>query len=151
MSNRVVVTGMGIVSPLGLDVPSAWSGLVSGRSGVDYITLFDTELFDVKIAAEVKDFNPADHFGPKDARRLDRFAQFAIVASRQAVGQAGLKDDEMCEVGVILGSGIGGIGTLCKQLEMMGKEGKLEGALALIDRADAAFAAAKPALLALGG
>ena len=84
MSNRVVITGMGVISPVGVDVPSTWDALVSGRSGVDYITLFDTELFDVKIAAEVKDFNPTDHFGPKDARRLDRFAQFAIAASRQA-------------------------------------------------------------------
>lgn len=123
MSNRVVITGMGIISPVGVDVPSTWDALVSGRSGVDYITLFDTELFDVKIAAEVKDFVPTDHFGVKDARRLDRFAQFAIAASRQAVEEAGLKDDEMREVGVILGSGIGGIGTLCKQLEIFWEKG----------------------------
>lgn len=125
MNNRVVITGMGVISPLGLDVASLWSNLVSGESGVGHITLFDTSPFDIRIGAEVKDFNPTDYVGHKEARRMDRFALFAIAASLQAVEQAGLmgRSDLMKDVGVLIGSGIGGIGTLCKQIEIFKEKG----------------------------
>ena len=125
MNNRVVVTGIGVISPLGLDVTSMWNGLVSGKSGVDYITLFDPAPLEIKIAAEVKGFNPTDYVGHKEARHMDRFAQFAVAASLQALEQAGLKgkSELMSEVGVVIGSGIGGIGTLCKQLDILRERG----------------------------
>ena len=125
MNNRVVVTGTGVISPLGLDVTSMWNGLVSGKSGVDYITLFDTTPLEVKIAAEVKGFNPTDYVGHKEARHMDRFAQFAVAASLQALEQAGLKgkSELMSDVGVVIGSGIGGLGTLCKQLDILKERG----------------------------
>ena len=83
--NRVVVTGMGVLSPLGLDMPNTWEGLIAGKSGIDYITLFDPEPFDAKFAGEVKEFAPADYVSRKDARHMDRFTQLAVAASRQAV------------------------------------------------------------------
>ena len=85
MSNRVVVTGIGMVSPVGLDVPTTWQALISGKSGVDYITQFDSESFATKIAAEVKNFDPGLYLERREYRRLDRFVQFAIAASMQAV------------------------------------------------------------------
>lgn len=125
MDNRVVVTGIGIVSPLGLDVSTTWQGLVDGKSGVDYITLFNTSGFDVKIAAEVKGFDPLQYIDRKRARHTDRFTQFAIAASLEAAAGARLKIDSSngYEVGVIIGSGIGGLTTLSQQLEVLLKEG----------------------------
>ena len=124
-NRRVLVTGMGIVSPLGLDVATTWDGIVSGRSGVDFITAFDCEGFDTHFAAEVKGFDPEDHLDRKDARRMDRFAQFAAVAAQQACRQAGLepKGVDPYRVGVIIGSGIGGINTLSQQHEILIKRG----------------------------
>jgi 3-oxoacyl-[acyl-carrier-protein] synthase II len=81
---RVVITGMGVISPLGLDVPSMWQALIQGRSGMDNITQFDATKFDTKFAAEVKGFDPAQYMDRKEARRMDRFAQFAVAASMQA-------------------------------------------------------------------
>ena len=117
MSNRVVVTGIGMISPLGLDVPSTWEGLVSGRSGVDYITLFDPENLETKIAAEVKDFDPAQYLDHKEMRRMDRFVHFAAAAALQAVEQARLNIDgtNAAEIGVIIGVGFGGFSTLLNQ------------------------------------
>ena len=125
MDNRVVVTGMGIVSPLGLDVPTTWQGLVAGKSGVDYITLFDTSDFDVKIAAEVKGFDPLRYIDRKRVRHTDRFTHFAIAASLEAAESARLKIDSSngYEVGVIIGSGMGGLTTLSRQLEVLFDEG----------------------------
>ena len=88
---RVFVTGMGVISPLGLDVSTTWDGIINGRSGVDFITAFDCEGFDTRFAAEVKGFDPENYLDRKDARRMDRFAQFAAVAARQACRQAGLE------------------------------------------------------------
>ena len=90
-NQRVLVTGMGIISPLGLDVSSTWDGLIDGRSGVDFITAFDSEGYDTRFAAEVKGFDPEDYLDRKEARRMDRFAQFAAVAAQQACRQAGLE------------------------------------------------------------
>jgi len=125
MSKRVVVTGIGMVSPLGLDVSTTWQGLVDGKSGVAYITLFDTSDFDVKIAAEVKDFDPLQYIDRKRARHTDRFAQFAITASLEAAESARLKIDSASgyEVGVIIGSGMGGLTTLSQQYKVLVDEG----------------------------
>ena len=123
--HRVLVTGIGIVSPLGLDVKTTWDGIVKGRSGVDFITSFDTEGFDTHFAAEVKGFDPENYLERKDARRMDRFAQFAAVAAQQACKQAGLEPGSVdpYRVGVIIGSGIGGISTLSAQHEILLERG----------------------------
>ena len=123
MSDRVVITGMGAVSPLGLNVPSMWEALVNGRSGVDHITLFDPELFETKIAAELKGFNAADYLDHKKARHMDRYGHFAVVASLEAVEQARLSFDNAEEIGVIIGSGIGGLGTLSAQFGVLAERG----------------------------
>jgi len=125
MENRVVVTGMGIISPLGLSVSSTWQGLITGKSGVDCITLFDTRDFDVRIAAEVKGFDPLRYIDHKQVRRTDRFTQFAIAASLEAAESARLRIDSSngCEVGVIIGSGMGGLTTLSQQLTVLSNEG----------------------------
>ena len=124
-NHRVMVTGIGIISPLGLDVESTWDGIVNGRSGVDLITAFDTEGFDTHFAAEVKGFDPENYLERKEARRMDRFAQFAAVAAQQACAQAGLERGTVdpYRVGVIIGSGIGGISTLSQQHEILIERG----------------------------
>ena len=118
-NHRVVITGMGVISPLGLDVPSLWEALIAGKSGVGRITLFEPpEELPTKIAAEVKGFDPTKYMSPKDARRMDRFAQFAVAATLQAAEQAHLKAREIDgEVGVIIGSSVGGINTVTQQME----------------------------------
>ena len=125
MTNRVVVTGMGVISPLGLDVPSTWQGLVSGRSGVDYITLFDPEPLGSKIAAEVKNFDPAQYLDRKSARHMDRFAQFACVPALQAVehGRLNIDASNANDIGVVIGAGFGGLGTLLEQYRVLVEKG----------------------------
>lgn len=125
MSNRVVVTGMGMISPLGLDVPSTWQGLVSGKSGVDYITQFDPEPLETKIAAEVKNFDPAQYMDRKDLRRMERFVHFAVAASLQAVEQARLNIDATNAegIGVVIGVGLGGLNTLLSQYQVFIERG----------------------------
>ena len=124
-SNRVVVTGMGVLSPLGLDVDTTWQGLIAGKSGIDYITLFDAEGFETRFAGEVKGFEPTDYLGRKEARRMDRFTQLAVVASLQAKEQAGLRIDSTNQefVGVLVGSGIGGLITLSEQFNVLIERG----------------------------
>ena len=116
-----MITGMGIISPLGLDVATTWDGIINGRSGVDFITAFDSEGFDTHFAGEVKGFDPENYLGRKNARRMDRFAQFAAVAAQQACRQAGLERGSVdpYRVGVIIGSAVGGIGTLSQQQEIL--------------------------------
>jgi len=125
LSNRVVVTGLGIVSPLGLDSRTTWRALVEGKSGVDYITLFDTSGFDVRIAAEVKGFDPLQYVDRKRARRMDRFTHFAIAASLEAMANSRLKIDSSNEqeIGVIIGSGMGGLATLSEEFRILSSEG----------------------------
>ncbi len=125
MDNRVVVTGIGVMSPLGLDAKSLWQALVSGKSGVDYITSFDPEPLMTKIAAEVKDFDPAQYIDRKELRRMDRFAQFAAAAALQAVEQAQLKIDatDANDVGVIIGAGYGGLSTILGQYDVLKEKG----------------------------
>jgi len=110
---RVVVTGMGAITPAGNTVNESWNNLLAGKSGVDKITLFDTEGFTTKIAAEVKNYDSAEYFDRKEARKMDRFTQFAVIAADQAVADSGLDlDKENCDrIGVIVGSGIGGMNT----------------------------------------
>ncbi|WP_459480572.1 beta-ketoacyl-ACP synthase II [Clostridium saccharoperbutylacetonicum] len=114
MEKRVVITGMGALTPIGNDVNSFWDNAKSGKLGIDYITLIDTELVDVKIAAEVKDFDADTLVGKKEAKRLDRFAQFALVASDEAIKDSGidLEKEDLERFGVMLGSGIGGFQTI---------------------------------------
>jgi 3-oxoacyl-[acyl-carrier-protein] synthase II len=124
---RVVVTGMGALTSLGLDVETTWEAMVAGRSGVGPITQFDPSRLTTRIAAEVKDFDPSPILDRKDQRRNDRYVQFALVAARQAMDQAGLparlEGPEAERVGVIVGSGIGGIRTLADQVLLMGEKG----------------------------
>jgi 3-oxoacyl-[acyl-carrier-protein] synthase II len=125
LNSRVFVTGIGIVSPLGLDVASTWEGLVNGRSGVDYITSFDLDGFETRFAGEVKGFEATDYLEKKEARRMDRFAQFAAVAASRALGQAELKPEAVdpYRVAAIVGSGIGGISTLSQQFDVLREKG----------------------------
>ena len=125
---RVVVTGIGLVTPVGNDVQSSWDALRTGRSGAGPITQFDaTEDFDVRFAAEVKNFEVDKYLERKEAKRMDRFAQFAMAASQQAVTQAGLADKadgvDYDRVGVLIGSGIGGIATFEDQTRVMIERG----------------------------
>ncbi|PDV97236.1 beta-ketoacyl-ACP synthase II [Candidatus Chloroploca asiatica] len=122
---RVVVTGMGAISPLGLSVPALWQGIVEARSGVGPLTLFDPTGFDTRFAAEVKDFDPANFMDRKEARRTDRFVQLAVAASNEALHHSGLKITEANrdEIGVFIASGIGGIGTLSEQLDVLRARG----------------------------
>ena len=124
-NHRVFVTGIGVISPLGLNAHSTWEQLVNGASGVDFITAFDTDGFDTKFAAEVKGFDPEAHLDRKEARRMDRFAQFAAVAAQEACRQADLdpRRTDPYRTGVIVGSGIGGIGTLSQQLGVLSEKG----------------------------
>ena len=116
---------MGILSPLGLDMATTWEGLIAGRSGIDYITLFDPTLFETKFAGEVKGFEPTDYMNRKDAHRMDRFAQLALASSREAVKQARLEIDHRTDddIGVIIGSGIGGLTTLFEQTKVLLEKG----------------------------
>lgn len=113
-SMRVVITGIGCISPLGLDWASTWQGLIQGRSGVGPITQFDASGYPTRFAAEVKSFDPDERGGRRLARRTDRFTQFALAATQEALSQAGLamSEEERSRVGVIIGSGIGGMGSL---------------------------------------
>lgn len=120
MRKRVVVTGMGCISPLGSTVETLWANLLAGKSGIGPITLFDTSNFACKIAAEVKDFDPAAIFGSREARRMDRFAQFGVAAAIQAVQNAGLviTDENRDRIGAVIGSGIGGMTVLFEQFKV---------------------------------
>jgi 3-oxoacyl-[acyl-carrier-protein] synthase II len=114
---RVVITGLGALTPVGSGADAFWDGLKSGRSGAKTITHFDTERFATKFAAMVEDFRVEDHIPPKEARRLDRFSQFAIVASDAAIADSALNLDEIdkTRVAVLIGTGIGGMETFYKQ------------------------------------
>lgn len=113
MKHRVVITGLGVVSPLGTGVSKFWDSLIAGKSGVDYVTAFDTSNFEVKIGAEVKDFDPGDYLDRKEIKRMDRVSHFAVAAAKMALADAKLAIDSSNanDIGVIIGSGIGGIKT----------------------------------------
>lgn len=125
MKNRVVVTGMGAVTPLGNNVAAFWSGIKDGQCGIDNITLFNTEKFKVKVAAEVKDFKPEEYMDRKEAKRMDRYCQFAIAAAEEAVKDSGLDLESINKerMGVIIGSGIGGLATIEREVRTLIERG----------------------------
>lgn len=125
MKTRVVITGIGVISPLGLDVESTWQSVVNGKSGIAPITRFDASHHETKFAAEVKGFDPEAALGRKDARRMDRFVQFAVVAAQQALADAKLEinDSNRDRIGSIIGTGIGGVGTLVSESETLREKG----------------------------
>jgi 3-oxoacyl-[acyl-carrier-protein] synthase II len=122
---RVVVTGVGLVSPLGVGTPETWRGLIEGRSGVGPITLFDASRHSARIAAEVKGFDPLHWVDKKDVKKMDRFIQFAVAASDFAIADAGLTigPGNAERVGVYIGSGIGGFATIEREHETLMKSG----------------------------
>lgn len=125
MRKRVVVTGMGCISPVGNTVTETWKSLLAGRSGAGPITLFDASRHKTRFAAEVKGFDAVSVFGNREARKMDRFAQFATAATLEALEQAGLKidDSNRDRAGVVIGTGIGGIGTIMEQAEVLRERG----------------------------
>ncbi|OYD06488.1 beta-ketoacyl-ACP synthase II [Paludifilum halophilum] len=125
MAKRVVITGMGVLSPIGNDIPTFWNHLIQGQSGVGPVTQFDASDFSTRIAAEVKDFNPLDYMERKEARKMDRFVQFGVVASQMALKDAGLdiEREDPDRVGVYIGSGIGGLKTWEEQHKIYLKRG----------------------------
>lgn len=125
MSRRVVVTGMGCLSPVGNNVKETWNAILAGKSGAGMITHFDASKHKTRFAAEVKGFDPIPLFGPRETRKMDRFTQFASAVAIEALEQSGLKIDETNRdrVGVMIGTGIGGIGSLLEQVEVMRERG----------------------------
>ena len=120
---RVVVTGLGAVTPLGLDAQSTWDAAVSGRSGIDWIRSFDASDYPVRIASEVKGFEPADVVGPKDARRLERNVVLAVAAAREAWADAGVDGIDPARAGILVGSAIGGIMGVLEQDDVRRERG----------------------------
>ncbi len=125
MERRVVVTGMGVVSPLGLSMSELWDGVAAGRSGVGAITLCDTTGLDSRVAGEVRGFDPQNYMDRKEARRYDRFVHFALAAAAEAMRSASLTITPAIaeEAGVILGSGIGGVGSLAEGIHTLRDRG----------------------------
>ena len=115
---RVVVTGLGALTPIGNDIPSYWDGLISGKSGADLISYFDTSKFKTQFACELKGFDPLNYLDRKEARKLDKFAQYAIVCSDEAIKDSNINFDKVdrTRVGVIWGSGIGGFETIQNEM-----------------------------------
>jgi 3-oxoacyl-[acyl-carrier-protein] synthase II len=120
---RVAITGVGAVTPLGNDAASTWAAALEGRSGIDEISAFDTSDLPVRIAGEVKDFDPTTIAGPKDLRKLDRNVVFALAAAREALADAGTNGFRPDRVGVVLGSAIGGFIELMRQAEILRERG----------------------------
>ncbi len=122
---RVVITGLGALTPLGHTVEETWRNLVAGRSGIDYITKFDASDLRVNFAGEVRDFDAGQYMDRKEARRLDPCIQYALVAAQQAIADAGLKleNEDPTRIGVLVGSGIGGIGSFRENVEIVQSKG----------------------------
>ena len=121
MSNRVVITGEGSISPLGVSSKDLWNNLIHGKSGIKLIENFDTENFNVKIAGEITNFDPLTFFEHKESRKLDRYTMFAMIAADQAIRSSGL---DSSNVGVILGTGVGGMNTLEEEQSKLLKKGQ---------------------------
>src|SRR3990172_9262255 len=113
-NRRVVITGIGVVSPLGCGTEKNWQALIAGRSGIGPITHFDASDFPVRFAGEVRDFDPTDYIDKREIKKIDRFAQFAVAAAQMAVDDAGLRvtPDSAERIGVVVGVGMGGITTI---------------------------------------
>ena len=125
MTKRVVVTGLGCVSPLGNNVPDTWSSLLAGKSGAGPITRFDATKYKTRFAAEVKGFDPVALLGARDAHKFDRYAQLAIAAAQEALAQSGLTidDSNRDRVGILIGTGIGGITTFMENVDVLRQRG----------------------------
>ena len=125
MERRVVITGLGAITPIGNNTEDFWKGIKEGKCGIDEITHFDTTNFKVKLAAEVKGYNPEEYFDRKAAKRLDTFSQFAIIAAKEAWEDSKLdkETENMERVGVIVGSGIGGLETMEKEMANIHEKG----------------------------
>ena len=125
MTKEVVITGIGMISPVGNSIDDSWNNLINGNSGIDTIKSFDPSELETKIAGEIKDFNPIDLIGKKESRRMDRFSQLAMVAAQEALNSARLNIDETNEhrVSVMITSGIGGIITISEQINVMRDKG----------------------------
>jgi 3-oxoacyl-[acyl-carrier-protein] synthase II len=124
-TKRVVITGMGVISPLGLNVPTMWQNLIEGKSGIGPITLFDTTDLGVTFAGEAHGFDALNYMSAKEARRADRFAHFAIAALEEVLAQSGLEvnSHNAYDIGVVVGSGIGGIATYTVELDNLRENG----------------------------
>ncbi len=122
---RVVITGVGAITPLGLSVDETWANLLAGRSGIGYVTRFDTSSLRTTFAGEVRGFDPANYMDRKEARRLDLYIQYALAATKEAIADSALNlaEEEATRVGVIVGSGIGGIGSLLEGVETAAEKG----------------------------
>ncbi len=120
---RVAVTGVGGVTPLGVDIPSTWRAALAGESGIDWITAFDASEFPIRIAGEVKGFDATTVATPKEARKLERYVLMALGSAREAVADAGLDDFDPDRVGIIYGSAIGGIIGICEQHDVLRERG----------------------------
>jgi 3-oxoacyl-[acyl-carrier-protein] synthase II len=125
VKQRVVITGMGVLTPIGIGIDQFWNSLINGKSGIDLITRFDCRDFSTRIAGEVKDFDPEDYMDKKELRRLDRFTQFAVATTKMAFEDAGINFNSLYtdRVGVIMGSGIGGCETWEEQHTNLLKKG----------------------------
>ncbi len=125
MERRVVITGLGCITPIGNNVEEFWKGIEEGKCGIDEITAFDTTDYKVHLAGEVKNFNPEDYIDKKEAKRMDRFTQFAIVAAKEVMKDSSLKVDEIdaTRFGLIIGSGIGGLITIHEGSTVLNEKG----------------------------
>ena len=125
MSRRVVITGLGAITPIGNTVDEMWEGIKNKKCGVDNITLFDSSTFKTSLDAEVKNYNPSDYFDVKSAKRLDRSSQFALIAAREAVKASGITEEntDFKRVGIFVGTGIGGLITIQNQCEINYEKG----------------------------
>ncbi|MBC7335420.1 MAG: beta-ketoacyl-[acyl-carrier-protein] synthase II, partial [Clostridia bacterium] len=125
MKKRVAITGIGVISPVGIGKDSFWEALKAGRSGIGPVTRFATDGFPTRIAGEVKGFDPAAYMDKRDIKRMDRFAQYAVAASKMAVADAGLdlEKEERERIGVVLGTGIGGTETFEEQHQILLERG----------------------------
>ncbi len=125
MSNRVVITGLGVISPVGIGKDAFWNSLIEGKSGIGKITLFDATDYAAQIAGEVKDFNPTDYIDRKEARHMDRYAQFAVAAAKLAFEDSGmdLEKEDRDRIGTYIGAGIGGIDTMHQSYEKLFSKG----------------------------
>ncbi|TET48226.1 beta-ketoacyl-[acyl-carrier-protein] synthase II [Candidatus Aerophobetes bacterium] len=125
MSHRVVITGMGVVSPIGIGVKQFTAALFAGENGVDRITHFDPSSYRSQMAGEAKDFDPSRYFSSREAKHMDRFTQFGMVAAEEAIQQVGLEieKEDLTKIGVLIGSGVGGLWTIEKEKTVLMKRG----------------------------
>lgn len=125
MKKRVVITGLGAITPIGKNVEETWKGIENKKNGIDNISLFDTEKFKTKLAAEVKEYNPLDYFEQKQSKRFDRSSQFAVIAAREAVKDSGItkENTDFDRVGIFVSSGIAGLRTIQEQCEINCQKG----------------------------